>query len=199
MVFVPLGGIGEIGMNLALYGYGPEAEREWIVVDCGVSFAGPDMPGVDLVFPDIRFLEDKLSNLKGIVITHAHEDHYGALLDLWPRLKAPVYGTEFSAGLLAAKREGEPGAPKIPVEIFKAGDRFQIGAFEIEAINVTHSIPEPVALAIRTPSGLVLHTGDWKIDERPVLGKPTDEKRLREIGDEPSLRTLGEPVEHLGP
>ena len=184
MVFVPLGGIGEIGMNLALYGYGPEAEREWIVVDCGVSFAGPDMPGVDLVFPDIRFLEDKLSNLKGIVITHAHEDHYGALLDLWPRLKAPVYATEFSAGLLAAKREGEPGAPKIPVEIFKAGDRFQIGAFEIEAINVPHSIPEPVALAIRTPSGLVLHTGDWKIDERPVLGKPTDEKRLREIGDE---------------
>ncbi|EAU40393.1 metallo-beta-lactamase family protein [Fulvimarina pelagi HTCC2506] len=184
MVFVPLGGIGEIGMNLALYGYGPEHDREWIMVDCGISFAGPDMPGVDLVFPDIRFIEDHVKALKGIVITHAHEDHYGALLDLWPRLKAPVYATEFTAGLLAAKREGEPGAPKIPVEVFKAGDRFRIGPFEIEAINVTHSIPDPVALAIRTDAGTVLHTGDWKIDATPVLGEPTDEKRLREIGDE---------------
>ena len=171
-------------MNLALYGYGPEHDREWIMVDCGISFAGPDMPGVDLVFPDIRFIEEHVKALKGIVITHAHEDHYGALLDLWPRLKAPVYATEFTAGLLAAKREGEPGAPKIPVEVFKAGDRFRIGPFEIEAINVTHSIPDPVALAIRTEAGTVIHTGDWKIDATPVLGKPTDEKRLREIGDE---------------
>ncbi|MDY8109508.1 ribonuclease J [Fulvimarina sp. 2208YS6-2-32] len=171
-------------MNLALYGYGPEAEREWIVVDCGISFAGPDMPGVDLVFPDIRFIEEHVDRLKAIIITHAHEDHYGALLDLWPRLKAPVYATEFSAGLLAAKREGEPGAPKIPVTVFRAGDRFKVGPFEIEAINVTHSIPDPVALAIRTGAGTVIHTGDWKIDPTPVLGAPTDEKRLREIGDE---------------
>ncbi|MCB8838493.1 ribonuclease J [Aurantimonas sp. VKM B-3413] len=171
-------------MNLALYGYGPEDDREWIVVDCGVSFAGPEMPGVDLVFPDIRFLEEERHALKGIVITHAHEDHYGALLDLWPRLKAPVYATAFTAALLAAKREGEPGAPNIPVQLFKAGDRFKLGPFEIEAINVTHSIPEPVALAIRSPAGTVLHTGDWKIDATPALGEPTDERRLREIGDE---------------
>lgn len=181
---MPLGGIGEIGMNLALYGYGPAGNREWIAVDCGVSFAGPDFPGVDLIMPDTTFLESERHSLKGLIITHAHEDHYGAVLDLWPRLKVPVYATPFTAALLQAKREGEPGAAKVPVTIFNAGDRFDLGPFSIEAINVTHSIPEPVALAIRTPLGTVLHTGDWKIDETPALGDPTDEKRLREIGDE---------------
>lgn len=182
LVFLPLGGVGEIGMNLALYGFGPPRNREWIAVDCGVSFAGPDFPGVELVLPDISFLESERGNLRAIVVTHAHEDHYGALLSLWPRLKVPVYATPFTAGMLEAKREGEPGAPKIPVTIFRAGDRFDIGPFAIETINVTHSIPEPVALAIRTPLGTVLHTGDWKIDAHPALGAPTDEKRLREIG-----------------
>ena len=156
LVFVPLGGIGEIGMNLALYGYGPENNREWIAVDCGVAFAGPEQPGVDLIFPDIRFLESQRHNLKAIIITHAHEDHFGGLLDLWPRLKAPVYATPFTAALLEAKREGEAGAAKVPVNVFSAGDRFKVGPFEIEAVNVTHSIPEPVALAIRTPLGLSL-------------------------------------------
>ena len=187
---MPLGGIGEIGMNFACYGYGPEHDREWIIVDCGVSFAGPDLPGVDLVFPDIRFIEQQKGSLKGIVITHAHEDHYGALMDLWPKLQVPVYTTPFTAALLAAKREGEPGAPKIPVTIFNAGERFKLGPFEIEAVNVTHSIPEPVALAIRTPLGTVVHTGDWKIDATPSLGKPTDEKRLREIGEEGVLALI---------
>ncbi|WP_423724826.1 ribonuclease J [Aurantimonas marianensis] len=197
LMFVPLGGIGEIGMNLAMYGYGPDDDRQWIVVDCGVSFAGPDFPGVDLVLPDIRFLEKQKNALKGIVITHAHEDHYGALLDLWPRLKVPVFATAFTAALLAAKREGEPGAPKIPVELFSAGDRFAVGPFEIEAINVTHSIPEPVALAIRSPAGTVVHTGDWKIDPTPALGAPTDEKRLREIGDEGVLAMVADSTNAL--
>ena len=192
LVFVPLGGIGEIGMNLALYGYGPETEREWIAIDCGVSFAGPDFPGIDLVLPDIRFLESVKHALKGIVITHAHEDHYGALLDLWPRLKVPVWCTPFTAGLLEAKREGEQGAPKIPLSVFRAGERFKVGPFEIEAINVTHSIPEPVALAIRTPLGTVVHTGDWKIDATPALGQPTDEARLRAIGDEGVLALISD-------
>ncbi|WP_078706715.1 ribonuclease J [Consotaella salsifontis] len=169
-------------MNLALYGYGPADNREWIIVDCGVSFAGPEMPGADLIFPDISFIEAERHALKGIIITHAHEDHYGALLDLWPQLKAPVYATAFTAGLLQAKREGEPGAPKIPLTLFKPGDTFECGPFSIEAIAVTHSIPEPVALAIRTPEGTVLHTGDWKIDETPVVGAPTDEERLRKLG-----------------
>ncbi|MFD1197454.1 ribonuclease J [Brucella gallinifaecis] len=183
-VFLPLGGVGEIGMNLAMYGYGPEDNREWIVIDMGVSFAGPEHPGADLILPDIRFLEAEKHNLRGIVITHAHEDHYGALLDLWPRLKAPVYATPFTAGLLEAKRQSEFGAPEIPMNIFKAGESFEIGPFKLEAIAVTHSIPEPVSLAITTPLGTVVHTGDWKMDSDPSMGPLIDEARFRAIGDQ---------------
>ncbi|OYR09045.1 ribonuclease J [Brucella grignonensis] len=182
-VFLPLGGVGEIGMNLAMYGFGPEDNREWIVVDMGVSFAGPEHPGADLILPDIRFLEAEKNNLRGIIITHAHEDHYGALLDLWPRLKAPVYATPFTAGLLEAKRQSESGAPEIPITIFKAGESFEVGSFKLEAIAVTHSIPEPVSLAITTPLGTVVHTGDWKMDPDPSMGPLIDEARFRAIGD----------------
>jgi ribonuclease J len=183
LVFAPLGGVGEIGMNLALYGYGPADAREFIIVDCGVTFAGPELPGVELVLPDIRFVEENLDALKGIVITHAHEDHYGALLDLWPRLKAPVWMTPFAAGLLQAKREGEAGAPDVPVTIYRAGETFTVGPFSIEAIPVAHSIPEPMALAITSPAGTVVHTGDWKIELEPEIGPGTDEQRLRALGD----------------
>src|SRR6059036_2645615 len=117
LVFAPLGGAGEIGMNLALYGLGNESRRQWVVVDFGVSFAGDDLPGIDLIFPDIRYLVEQRRNLLGIVLTHAHEDHFGALIDLWPRLKVPIYATPFTAALLEAKRRGEPGAPEIPVNI----------------------------------------------------------------------------------
>lgn len=183
LVFVPLGGVGEIGMNFALYGYGPPNAREWIVVDVGVTFPGPDLPGVDLVLPDIRFIEADLANLKGIVITHAHEDHYGALLDLWPRLKAQVWMTPFSAGMLESKRQSERGAPQVPVTIYRAGETFEIGPFRIEAIPVAHSIPEPVSLAITTPLGTIIHTGDWKIDPAPEIGPMTDEARFRALGN----------------
>jgi len=183
LVFVPLGGVGEIGMNFALYGYGPANARQWIVVDVGVTFPGPDLPGVDLVLPDTRFIEADLKNLKGIVITHAHEDHYGALLDIWPRLKAQVWMTPFAAGLLEAKRQSERGAAKIPVTIYRAGESFEIGPFKIEAIPVAHSIPEPVSLAITTPAGTIIHTGDWKIDPAPEIGPKTDEARFRALGD----------------
>jgi ribonuclease J len=183
LVFVPLGGVGEIGMNFALYGYGPATSRQWLIVDVGVTFPGPDLPGVDLVLPDTRFIEADLKNLKGIVITHAHEDHYGALLDLWPRLKAQVWMSPFSAGLLEAKRQSERGAAKIPVTIYRAGETFEIGPFRIEAIPVSHSIPEPVSLAITTPLGTIIHTGDWKIDPAPEIGPKTDEARFRALGD----------------
>ena len=183
LVFCPLGGVGEIGMNLALYGFGPPSRREWIIVDCGVSFPGPDLPGVELVLPDIRFIEEELENLRGIVITHAHEDHYGALLDLWPRLRADVWMTPFTAGLLEAKRQSEPGAPDVPVTVYEAGQTFHIGPFTIEAVAVTHSIPEPVSLAITTEDGTVIHTGDWKIDPAPTIGPKTDEARFRALGD----------------
>jgi len=183
LVFVPLGGVGEIGMNFALYGYGPPDKREWMIVDVGVTFPDANLPGVDLVLPDIRFLDDKLDRLRGIVITHAHEDHYGALLDLWPRLKAPVWMTPFAAGLMEAKRQSEQGAPRPTVTIYRAGERFAVGPFGVEAIPVTHSIPEPVSLAITTPLGVVIHTGDWKLDPAPEIGPMTDEARFRALGD----------------
>ncbi|MET1410653.1 ribonuclease J [Roseibium sp. HPY-6] len=184
IVFLPLGGVGEIGMNLGLYGFGPEEERIWLIVDCGVSFAGPELPGIDLIVPDIKFLEDEVKNIAGMVITHAHEDHYGGILHLWPYLKVPVYATAFTAGLLAAKAESEPGAEEVPVTVVKQGERHTIGPFEVEFIAMAHSIPEPCALAIRTPAGLVLHTGDWKIDPTPGVGLPIDMKRFGELGRE---------------
>jgi ribonuclease J len=190
LVFLPLGGVGEIGMNLALYGYGPPSNRQWIMVDCGVTFAGLDLPGVDLVLPDLRFLKSQKKNLKGIIITHAHEDHYGALNDLWPGLNVPVYASGFTAGMLEAKRDYEGSRAEIPITPFKQGDRINVGPFEIEAVGVNHSIPEPMSLVIRTPLGNVVHTGDWKIDQNPSLGPLTDEARFRAVGDEGVLALL---------
>ncbi|HEV7319306.1 MAG TPA: ribonuclease J [Ensifer sp.] len=184
LVFLPLGGVGEIGMNLGLYGYGRPGNRQWIMVDCGVTFPGPELPGVDLVLADISFLAEERRNLKGIIITHAHEDHYGGLNDLWPGLNVPVYASPFTAGMLEAKRDFEKSRGEIPVTIFKQGDRINVGPFEIEAVGVNHSIPEPMSLIIRTPAGTVVHTGDWKIDLHPSLGPLTDEARFRQIGDE---------------
>ncbi len=184
LVFAALGGLGEIGMNCALYGYGPAKARKWLMVDLGVAFAGDDLPGVDLIVPAVDFIAKAKKDLVGIVITHAHEDHIGALADLWPDLGAPVYATAFAAGLAEARRLGEPGAPKIPLQIVKQGERVAIGPFDVEFIAVAHSIPESCALAIRTPAGLVVHTADWKIDSTPIIGLPTDEARLEALGDE---------------
>jgi len=192
LVFAPLGGVGEIGMNLALYGIGEGATRKWIAVDLGVSFAGEELPGIDLIMPDISFLVAERRNLLGLVVTHAHEDHFGALLDLWPRLRCPVYATPFTAALLAAKREGEPGALDVPVNVVPLGARFTLGEFDIELVSVAHSIPESNALIIRTPLGNVLHTGDWKLDPTPVLGPPTDEAKLKALGDEGCLALIGD-------
>ena len=191
LVFLPLGGVGEIGMNLALYGVGTPEDRRFIIVDFGITFASEfDEPGVDIILPDIRFAEAERKNILGIVITHAHEDHFGALLDLWPKLGCPVFMTPFAAGLLEAKAEGEARfvgegkVPKVDIRRFTKGDRWQLGPFDIEAVPVAHSIPESTALAIRTSLGTVIHTGDWKIDETPVVGWVTDFERLAEIGRE---------------
>ena len=179
LVFAPLGGIGEIGMNLSIYGFGDERRRQWLIVDCGVSFASEELlPGIDLILPDIRFLIEQRKNIVGLVITHGHEDHIGALIDLWPRLKVPLYATPFTAALFEAKRLSEPGAPQIPVKVVPLGGRLNLGPFTVDFINVAHSIPESNALAIRTPAGIVLHTGDWKIDPTPVLGPPTDQAQI---------------------
>ncbi len=192
LTFAPLGGIGEIGMNLSVYGLGNRHQRSLLAVDLGVSFGNEEaLPGIDVIMPDIQFLEKERKNLVGLVLTHAHEDHFGAIIDLWPRLNCPIYATKFSAALFEAKCAAERNAPKIPVTVINSGGRVDIGPFSVEFVPVAHSIPESHALAIRTAVGTVLHTGDWKIDPTPVLGKPTDERRLREIGDEGVLALVG--------
>jgi ribonuclease J len=192
LVFAPLGGVGEIGMNLSLYGLGRENARKWIAVDLGVAFAGDDLPGIDLIMPDIRYLLEERQNLLGLVLTHAHEDHFGAVLDLWPRLRIPIYATPFTAALFAAKRLAEPGAPDVPMNVVQLGSRFTLGAFDIELVSMSHSIPESNGLIIRTPLGTVLHTGDWKLDPTPILGPATDEPKLRALGQEGCLALVGD-------
>jgi len=193
LVFASLGGIGEIGMNLSIYGFGDERRRQWLIVDCGVSFASEEqLPGVDLILPDIRFLIEERKNIVGLVLTHGHEDHLGALIDLWPRLKVPLYATPFTAALFEAKRLSEPAAPPVPVKVVPHNGRLTLGPFTVDFINVAHSIPESNALAIRTPAGIVLHTGDWKIDPTPVIGAATDQARLTALGDEGVLALVGD-------
>jgi ribonuclease J len=192
LVFAPLGGVGEIGMNLAIYGLGSERRRQWIAVDLGVSFAGEDLPGIDLILPDVRYLIEERRNLLGLVLTHGHEDHFGALIDLWPRLKVPVYATPFTAALFEAKRLSEPGAPEIPINVVPLNGRFTLGPFDIELVSMAHSIPESNGLIIRTRFGAVLHTGDWKIDPTPIIEPPTDEAKLRALGAEGCLALIGD-------
>jgi ribonuclease J len=193
LVFAPLGGVGEIGMNLSIYGFGPAVRRSWLAVDLGVAFGSEELlPGIDLIMPDVRFLAEERRKLVGIVLTHAHEDHFGALIDLWPRLRVPVYATPFTAALFEAKRLGEPGAPEIPIKIVPLGARFSLGPFDIELVSVAHSIPESNALIVRTPLGTLLHTGDWKLDPTPVIGPPTDEAKLKALGEEGVLALIGD-------
>ena len=178
LTFAPLGGVGEIGMNLSIYGLGNRHQRSWLAVDLGVSFGDEEhLPGIDLIMPDIRFLEKERKNLMGLVLTHAHEDHFGAIIDLWPKLQCKIYATKFSAALFEAKLAAERNAPKIPVTVVPSGGRIDLGPFNVEFIPVAHSIPESHALAIHTSVGTVLHTGDWKIDPTPIIGLPTDERR----------------------
>ncbi|WP_420392896.1 ribonuclease J [Acuticoccus sp.] len=184
LVFLPLGGVGEIGMNLALYGFGPPHAKKWLMVDCGVTFAEPRFaPGVDLILPDIAFIEEERRDLLGIVITHAHEDHYGALLDLWPRLEVPVFATAFAAGLLKAKALENNKIVTPDVTVVAQGEVIDLPPFRVELVPVSHSIPEPNALAIETPHGLIVHSGDWKIDPTPGIGTAINIDRFRALGE----------------
>jgi ribonuclease J len=184
LVFLPLGGSNEIGMNFNLYGYGPPHARRWIVVDLGITFGDVTTPGVEIMTPDPRFAEEVADDIEGIVLTHAHEDHIGAIGWLWPRLRAPIYATPFTAFLVREKLREKGLLDEVTIHEIPLGGRFQLGAFDIELVTLTHSIPEPSALAIRTPLGLVLHTGDWKIDPDPIVGAPTDPEALLALGDE---------------
>jgi ribonuclease J len=185
LVFLALGGLGEIGMNAYLYGLGPEDARRWLMVDCGITFPeGENDPGIDVILPDVRFIEEHRADLAGIVITHAHEDHIGAVIELWPRLRAPVYATPFTAGMLKAKLAEYGNSLQIPIHVIPLDSKFTAGPFNIELFSLAHSIPEMSALAIRTPLGTVFHTGDWKLDPTPTIGAPVDAGRMQKLGDE---------------
>ncbi len=195
--FLPLGGSGEIGMNANLYRYA----GKWLMVDLGITFADGTLPGVDIVMPDLAYIEKQRSALVGLVLTHAHEDHLGAVQYLWPRLRCPVYATPFAAALLRRKigDEGIDGIEDLEIIEVPLGGRFTVGPFEIELISLTHSIPEPNAVVIRTGAGTVLHTGDWKIDPTPLVGVTTDADALRRLGDEGVLAIVCDSTNALKP
>ncbi len=183
LLFLALGGAGEIGMNLNLYGHA----GKWLMVDLGIAFGDDSTPGIEVVMPDPAFIEERRDALVGIVLTHAHEDHLGAVADLWPGLRAPVYATPFAASVLRRKLIDAGLVDEVPVTEIPLRGKFSVGPFDLEMITMTHSIPEPNALAIRTKFGTIFHTGDWKIDPEPLIGEVTDEAMLKRIGDEGAL------------
>ena len=180
LLFLALGGAGEIGMNLNLYGHA----GKWLMLDLGIAFGDDTMPGVEVIMPDPSFIEERRKDLVAIVLTHAHEDHLGAVADLWPRLKAPVYATPFAASVLRRKLQHAGLLDAVPITEIPLRGKFRLEPFDLEMITMTHSILEPNALAIRTKFGTVFHTGDWKIDPDPLIGDLTDEAMLQKIGDE---------------
>ena len=184
LIFCPLGGAGEIGMNMNLYGYGPEENHKWIIVDAGVSFADDTIPGIDLIYADTGFIENRKENLLGIILTHAHEDHIGAISYIWPKFKCNIYATPFTAALINEKFREKKIDITNHLKIVKLSSKINLDPFTIEFINLTHSIVEPNGLKIETPVGNILHTGDFKIDPDPLVGKNIDIKKLKEIGKE---------------
>ncbi|MBK8157409.1 MAG: ribonuclease J [Rhodospirillaceae bacterium] len=179
LLFLPLGGSGEIGMNLNLYGH----DGKWLMLDLGISFGDDSTPGIDVVMPNPQFITERASDLVGIVLTHAHEDHIGAVPYLWSRLRCPLYATPFTASVLRRKLIEVGLEKQAPITIIPMSGSRDIGPFNVELITLTHSIPEPNAVVIRTKHGAVLHTGDWKLDPEPLLGEPTDVATLRRLGD----------------
>ena len=178
--FLPLGGSGEIGMNLNLYEYG----GAWLMCDLGVTFAGEELPGIDLVMPDISYIAERRQHLLGLVLTHAHEDHMGAVPYLWPFLECPVYATPFTAALLTEKlQEGADGIHEMNIHVIDPASTIEIGPFSVTLHGLTHSIPEPSALVVDTPAGRIMHTGDWKLDPEPLISDPVDEDAIRKTGD----------------
>ncbi len=184
LLFCPLGGSGEIGMNLNLYAYGKPENQKWIIVDVGVTFADDSIPGIDLIYPDPGFIVDKKEDVLGIILTHAHEDHIGAIAHIWPKIKCNIYATPFTAVLVREKFKEKKIDITSNLKIIELNGKLNLGLFEIEFVTLTHSILEPNGLKIKTPLGTVLHTGDWKCDPNPLIGNKIDEDKLKKIGDE---------------
>ncbi len=195
LFFVPLGGAGEIGMNLNVYGY----RDDWLIVDCGVTFGDDSQPGLEVVMPDPGFIVERRDRLLGIVATHAHEDHIGAIPYLWRQLRCPIWATPFTASFLRAKLAETGFADQVKINVVPLSGRFTIGPFDLELITLTHSIPEPNAVALRTPVGTILHTGDWKFDPDPLIGPTADEAALKRLGDEGVLALVGDSTNALRP
>lgn len=183
IVFVPLGGTGEIGMNLNLYGLGRGDDRDWLMIDMGITFGDGSIPGVDIIMPDPAFIEERKDRLAGLVITHAHEDHLGAVPYLWERLRCPIYASPFTASVLRRKLVDVGLQNEVALHIVPLKGRFQVGPFDLEMVTLTHSIPEPNAVALHSPFGVIIHTGDWRLDPRPVIGEEADLDALRAFGD----------------
>ncbi|HER20280.1 MAG TPA: ribonuclease J, partial [Chromatiales bacterium] len=195
LVFVPLGGAGEIGMNLNLYGHA----GKWLMVDLGITFGDDSTPGIEIIMPDPAFIAERRDDLAGLVLTHAHEDHLGAVHWLWPQLRCPIYATPFTAAVLRRKLaeaglEREATITEVPMS-----GRFEVGPFALELVTLTHSIPEPNAVVIRTGAGTVLHTGDWKLDPDPLVGPTADEKALMRAGEEGVLAMVCDSTNVLVP
>jgi ribonuclease J len=195
LYFLALGGAGEIGMNLNLYGY----RGDWLIIDCGVTFGDDSQPGLDVVMPDPGFITARRDRLLGIVATHAHEDHIGAIPYLWRELRCPIWATAFTASLLRAKLAEVGLAETVPITVVPLSGRFTIGPFALELITLTHSIPEPNAVVLRTAAGTVLHTGDWKFDPEPLIGPTADEAALHRLGDEGVLAIICDSTNALRP
>ena len=197
LVFLPLGGSGEIGMNMNLYGYGPPAKRQWIMIDCGVMFGDLTTPGIDAICADPEYILSEKQSLNGLLLTHGHEDHIGAVAHLATRFDCPVFATPFTAALVTRKLM--EANIDIDLQVIDLESRFTLGPFDIQYVNLTHSIPEPCGLILRTPAGVVLHTGDWKIDKTPTLGPTTDSKTLSAIGDDGVLAMICDSTNVLSP
>ena len=195
LIFLPLGGSGEIGMNVNLYG----TQGKWVMVDLGMTFADPSLPGVDLVLPDLSFIEERSKDLLGIVLTHGHEDHIGAIPYLAAELGVPLYATPFTAGLIRHKLEEEGITDEVKLHVIEKEGSFDLGPFHFTYVPLAHSIPEGNALLIETPYGRVFHTGDWKLDEAPVLGSPSTAEELTAIGDKGVLALVGDSTNVFNP
>jgi len=189
-IFCPLGGSGEIGMNMNLFAYGSPENRKWLIVDIGVTFADDTVPGIDLIYPDPSFIVDKKEDLLGIVLTHAHEDHIGAIAHIWPKLNCNIYATPFTSVLIQEKFKEKKINVGNKLKVVQLNGKVELGPFKIEFVTLTHSILEPNGLSIETPSGIILHTGDWKCDPNPLIGNTINEKKLKEIGDKGVLAMI---------
>ena len=199
LIFCPLGGSGEIGMNMNLYAYGNENNKKWIIVDIGVSFADDSIPGIDLIYPDPGFLLDKKDDLLGIVLTHAHEDHIGAVAHIWPQLNCDIYATPFTAILVQEKFKEKKIDISNKIKLVKLNSEIILGPFKIDFVTLTHSILEPNGLSIQTPIGTILHTGDWKIDPNPLIGGNIDKEKLKAIGQKGVIAMICDSTNVLNP